>query len=142
MCGAVVPEPLSLTAQALIAKELTEPPKVRRLAYLLLKMGVAAGAIHLWLTQPVSRGAVSGRDVRTVCTLSFTLPLGEPHNAPPDRPLSRTVLARACSGAQVAPRQPQTIRLPDAAKGVWMLHDARGPTQTLNPAGNLLAALA
>jgi hypothetical protein len=45
-CRAVVPEPLSVTAQSLIARDATDPQRVRRLTRLLLRLGciLAVGA--------------------------------------------------------------------------------------------------
>ncbi len=45
LAHAVVPEPLSVTAQSLIARDATDPMRVRRLTRLLLRLGciLAAG---------------------------------------------------------------------------------------------------
>ena len=42
---AVVPEPLSMAAQSLVARDSTDPGRVRRLTRLLLKLGVVVGII-------------------------------------------------------------------------------------------------
>ena len=42
---AVVPEPLSMAAQSLVARDSTDPARVRRLTRLLLKLGAVVGII-------------------------------------------------------------------------------------------------